>query len=1023
MRWLRSLFFTITLQKKSHIYAAVLMFTTIILSPATDAYSFDDDMCAAERYGSNVGCTAGDVSITGISVAPGTPTSCVGGSTFLADLDITVNFSQPNRYDIGIFLSNDGKDPTMLPTNGGSDNCSVGVLPTSFPFLDLDPNGGLDTCGDGNKNINVAPDTGSGVVRLTDVPVSCTTLAGSGGNLYIPFVVTWDNQASPSGDDCTSIADPVPGTPSKCNSPDVTNAVEVLYGTVNAVVLPYISKTNNRTSVSPGNSISYDVDIHNTTGQPLSGAVFTDPATANVNVSSVTCSSTGGATCPAVTVPAMQDILTGITIPDMPIDSAVTFTINAAVADPISPSHASTISNTAFVTIQGEFNSDTDTDDIIGAVFSDLSTSTKSVTDLNGGEADPGDVLRYTITLIETEGQQVIGATVTDDIPAGINNFTVVSIPTGSTDSSTGVGTGANGTGYLNINGINVAASGSELIEFDVTIPLSTTAGALIDNTATITNPGGPGATPIAPTVPVSPSAVPSTDNKQLYLDSTTMSRAKPTGTPAAITLTKNNPVSWDGTPVLQLDNTIESTSASLYLSDSTTQSQQVEVRMYCSSSPENYVTSGTYALGDIPAAPTLYKFNLTTLAGTFSFPSTCPTGDYWVLEVENQNNQDITLTPVTAASEFSRLNLDSSNVIYVVNLVFYDLPYTDPTSSIITSAAPNDVIYIRSVISDPFGSFDITDAIIEITDPLGANMLTPPPVSMPIVNDSGAATKTFEYAYTLPATPAAGNWNVRVTGLEGDEGLVTDDLVGAFTVESLDMELSKIVDTAAPTELGNVVYTLTISNLDASLTATGIQVTDLLPAGLSYVSDTAPLPTTYDDATGIWDIGALTPASNISMTLTAQTQFGSAGSTITNTTTITAYDQYDDDTSNNSASIDVVPVAAPNLTILKSADRATVNSGEIITYTLVVQNTGSGTATIVELYDNLSSYVDMILDFDTGTPPVEAFDFTPQTSGLTLGVPAYTYSGLDIIRWDITMGGTFAASSQFTLRFKVQVK
>jgi uncharacterized repeat protein (TIGR01451 family) len=117
------------------------------------------------------------------------------------------------------------------------------------------------------------------------------------------------------------------------------------------------------------------------------------------------------------------------------------------------------------------------------------------------------------------------------------------------------------------------------------------------------------------------------------------------------------------------------------------------------------------------------------------------------------------------------------------------------------------------------------------------------------------------------------------------------------------------------------------------------------------------------------------------------------------------------------------VPAPEPILTILKSADRTDVNSGEEITYTIVVQNTGAGPATNVQLYDALSSFVDMVLDFDTASLPVEAFDYDPQTSGLTLGAPVYTYSGPDIVRWDITMGGSFAASSQFTLRFKVLVK
>ncbi len=151
-------------------------------------------------------------------------------------------------------------------------------------------------------------------------------------------------------------------------------------------------------------------------------------------------------------------------------------------------------------------------------------------------------------------------------------------------------------------------------------------------------------------------------------------------------------------------------------------------------------------------------------------------------------NNRDITLTLKTSSPEYSRLNLNSSNVIYVDNVFFYDAPY--PGGNAIDSATPGSTIYIRSVISDPFGSFDITAADIVISDPNGDNVLYPSPDAMTEVNDSGAATKTYEYAYTLPATPLAGNYTVRVTGYEGTEGLVDDDLVASFTVESLDLEM-----------------------------------------------------------------------------------------------------------------------------------------------------------------------------------------------------------------------------------------
>ena len=765
-------------RRKPKLTTAIILAAALLSTPSA-VFAYGANECSGDRFGADLVCTAGDVSITGISVAPGTPASCIGGTTFTADLDITVNFAVPSRWDVGIFLSNDGGDPQLLSTSpGGAGACSVGILPNASPFYDLDPNGGLDICGDGDGTIGGG--TGAGVVRLTDVPVSCQAIADSGGGLYIPFVVSWDNQASPSGADCTSILDPVPNTKSKCNAPDVSNPVEVQYGTVDAIVLPEITKTNGVTAVDPGDILTYSVVITNSTGQPLGGAVFTDPATANLTVNSVVCSVAGGATCPTTTIADMQGA--GITIPDMPIDSAVTFTIGAAVANPVSPLHANTITNTANVTVQSETNSATDIDDINGAVFSDLSTSTKTVVDINGGEADPGDVLRYTITLPETEGLAVTGATVTDDIPSYVNSFTVVSYPTGATDNSTGAGTGSNNTGYLNITGIDVPANGTETIVFDVTIAAGTPAGTTIDNFATVNNPGGPGGTPSAPTITVSPSAVPKTDNKKLYLYSTspnTLSRNLPAGTPASITL-NNSSTAWAGTsPVaLQQDNIVQSAYATLFLSADSSQDRKVEARMYCSSTPAAYATSGIYNLGTIPGTPTQYTFNLTTTQGGFTFPATCGASNHWVLRVDNHTNKNVTVHSLSGVDN-SRVNLDSSNVIYVENLEYYDAPY--PGGSTTASVTPGSTIYVRSFISDPFGSFDITSALIDISDPGGTPVVTA--AVMTEVNDSGVATKTYEYAYIVPGGATSGNWSTTVTANEGSEGTVTDDQSSAFEV------------------------------------------------------------------------------------------------------------------------------------------------------------------------------------------------------------------------------------------------
>jgi len=386
-----------------------------LLAPAL-AHAFGAAECAASRFGADLGCTANDVSITGITVVGGT-TSCTGGQTITLDLDASVQFASPNRWDIGIFISNDGKSPQLLPVNGGAASCTVSILPTpsilaSSPFLDLDPgphSGTADTCGDGNGSIRGG--AGNGVLRMTGVQLPCQALASS-GKLYIPFVVSWDNQSSPSGGTCTSINDPVPNTKSKCNAPTVAQ------GSVEVIVLPAITKTDGIASITPGDSTSYTITISNATGITLStananAAVFKDPAVSNLNVGSVTCVASGGATCPSVgtalTVANMQGA-SGVTIPEMPNNSSVVFTVNAQLTgNPVG-----TLTNVATVSSNGQTNSASDTDAIVYPALMNTKTVSVQSDPVNGTTNPkniPGAEVLYTITISNT-GQGTVNTDV-----------------------------------------------------------------------------------------------------------------------------------------------------------------------------------------------------------------------------------------------------------------------------------------------------------------------------------------------------------------------------------------------------------------------------------------------------------------------------------------------------------------------------------------------------------------------------------------------------------------------------------
>src|SRR5438874_1777586 len=168
----------------------------------------------------------------------------------------------------------------------------------------------------------------------------------------------------------------------------------------------------------------------------------------------------------------------------------------------------------------------------------------------------------------------------------------------------------------------------------------------------------------------------------------------------------------------------------------------------------------------------------------------------------------------------------------------------------------------------------------------------------------------------------------------------------GTNVVSRADIAVAKIASSGSVTVGSNVDFTITVTNNGPS-DATGVQITDQLPAGLTLLSAT-PSVGTYNSATGVWNIGALASAASATLTLTATVTTTGA---ITNTATKTAENEADPNAGNDSASA-TVSGQAPDLTILKSHVDPFVR-GTNDSYSLVVNNIGpvstSGAVTVTD--------------------------------------------------------------------------
>ena len=123
-------------------------------------------------------------------------------------------------------------------------------------------------------------------------------------------------------------------------------------------------------------------------------------------------------------------------------------------------------------------------------------------------------------------------------------------------------------------------------------------------------------------------------------------------------------------------------------------------------------------------------------------------------------------------------------------------------------------------------------------------------------------------------------------------------DLTRDAGLVPIDLELEKTVDAATPVVGSQVTYTVLVRNAAGNSTATGVEVTDSLPTGTTYVSSTASQGG-YNSLTGVWTVGTLAGGSSATLDITATVD--TLGTKI-NTAEATKADQPDTDSTPGNA-------------------------------------------------------------------------------------------------------------------------
>ncbi len=549
-------------------------------------------------------------------------------------------------------------------------------------------------------------------------------------------------------------------------------------------------------------------------------------------------------------------------------------------------------------------------------------TSTPVVTNTAGGTS-----AIYTITVANAASVgAATGVNISDPLPAG---FTFAST------SSTALNGGASQTAVVNpvlgatnptFGTFTVPASGSVAITFSVNIA-STVGPGTYSNPATAT-----------------------------YLDPTrtvaggTTSSSYPGGGPERVT-------------VLVVDMTITKTHVDPFVRGTTGTYTLTATNSGNTSTTAPVTVTDTLPAGLLPtsasgvgwtcpapAVQTVTCSRLDALAGGSSYPPITVTATV----LQSAPGSVVNVATVAGGGELNTANdtaTDPTNIVSLADIVVIKT---------VDNPTPNqgaNVTFTITVFNN--GPSDATG--VQVTDvvPGGLALVMATPSAGTTYNvgtglwDIGPLTKgssaTLQIVATVLGTATVTNTASKTHEDQTDPNLANDSSSATLTGQAADIVVTKTVSNPTPNQGTNVTFTVTATNNGPS-GATGVLVTDVVPAGLALVTSTPSVGTTYNPVGGLWNIGALASGANATLSIVA-TVLGT--SLVTNTATKTHEDQTDPNLANDSASATVTGLAA-DIAVTKTVSNLTPNLGSNVTFTVTATNNGPDDATGVQVIDVL---------------------------------------------------------------------
>ncbi|HMM68383.1 MAG TPA: hypothetical protein PKC03_15720, partial [Dokdonella sp.] len=660
-----------------------------------------------------------------------------------------------------------------------------------------------------------------------------------------------------------------------------------------------ISKTDGSATYTPGTPISYTLVATNAGPSHALGALLSDNLPSAISGASWTPTYAGGGSGnPAAVV-------------DLPVGATVTLTLNGLV----SASAVGNLANTGTIApASGAIdpsmanNSATDTD--TPAPVADLAISKTD----GSATYTPGGPVSYTINATNAGPSDVSAATVADTVPGAI------SCASWSATYAGLAGSPASGSGNLNA-AVSIPVGGTASFVLGGTVGSATT-GNLV-NTATIAPPAGT-ADPVGGNNSATDTDTPLA-SADIIVDKSGLATSN-FGDPLTYTIVISNSGPSDADGATFSDSVPAAITA---------------VGASCGNATGGAVCGSVSVVGNSVSGsiPTLPASGAVTITITGNAPTSGTT-----------LTNTASASPPGGVTDPQLLNNNSSATTSLLQPQLTVTKIASPDPFVVGQAASYAITVQNTGSGSTTGDITLADTLpsgISLAGFSGSNWSCAGTTTLACTFSgtlgAGSGT-TLTLDVDVAASASSGNNSATASG-GGDSGCPSAARCpGSVTVgvaAAADIALAKSVDNALPNVGENVIFTVTATNNGPS-DATGVLVTDGLPAGLAFVSASASQGS-YASGSGLWSVGALANGASASLQITASVQ---ATGSISNTATRTGGDQLDLNASNNSASASINAQASADLQLQKTASSATPNLGTQVTFTITLTNAGPNDAT-----------------------------------------------------------------------------